>query len=59
MPEFKNKLLGNKNSTKWLLLVNYKKNINFLVKFRDDNFILFEYSFFLSATCQHSLKLSL
>jgi hypothetical protein len=23
MPEFKNKLLGNKNLTKWLLLVNY------------------------------------
>ena len=42
MPDFKNKLLINKNSTKWLLLVNYKKNINFLVKFRDDNFILFE-----------------
>jgi hypothetical protein len=42
MPEFKNKLLGNKNSTTWLLLVNYKKNINFPVKFRDDNFILFE-----------------
>mgnify|MGYP003353962537 CR=1 FL=1 len=27
MPEFKNKLLSNKNSTKWLLLVNYKNNI--------------------------------
>ena len=42
MPDFKNKLLINKNSTKWLLLVNYKKNINFPVKFRDGNFILIE-----------------
>lgn len=44
MPEIKNEQLTNKNSTKWLLLMNYKMNINFPVKFKDDNFILIKLS---------------
>ena len=46
MPEIKKEQLTNKNSTKWLLLINYKKNINFPVKFKDDNFILIKLSDF-------------
>ena len=44
MPKINNEQLSNKNSTKWLLLMNYKMNINFPVKFKDDNFILIKLS---------------
>jgi phosphoglycerol transferase len=46
IPEFTNESLNHKNSIKWVLLINYKNNINFPTRYIDNNFILFNLSDF-------------